>query len=92
MESHTQRHADHHFSPSVWQRIWKPPYINQILPTNSGAIIAVAYNDGTYISNDRGETWYNPFGERMYPGLKAAFVPDFSFSDAIWSMTEFDGY
>lgn len=70
----------------------RSPYINQILPTNSGAIIAVGYNDGTYISDDRGETWHDPFGEWMYPGPKAPFVPDFSFSDSIWSMTEFDGY
>ena len=35
----------------------RPPYMQQILPTSSSAIIAVAYNDGTYISNDRGETW-----------------------------------
>ena len=68
------------------------PYINQILPTNSGAIIAVGYNDGTYISDDRGETWHNPFGEWMYPGPKASFVPDYDFSDSIWSMIEFDGY
>ena len=70
----------------------RSPYINQILSTNSGAIIAVGYNDGTYISNDRGETWHNPFGEWMYPGPKASFVPDYDFSDSIWSMTEFDGY
>ena len=70
----------------------RPPYMQQILPTNSGAIIAVGYNDGTYISDDRGETWHNPFGEWMYPGPKASFVPDYDFSDSIWSMTEFDGY
>ena len=69
-----------------------PPYIDHILPTSSGAIIAFRYNEGTYISNDRGETWHNPFGEWMYPGPKASFVPDYDFSDSIWSMTEFDGY
>ncbi len=68
------------------------PHIRQILPTRSGRLIAVAYHDGTYTSDDRGETWHNPSGEWMYPGPKAAFVPDFSFSDSIWSMTEFDGY
>ena len=40
----------------------------------------------------RGETWHNPFGEWMYPGLNYSFVPDYDFSDSIWSMTEFDGY
>ena len=70
----------------------RPPYIQQILPTSSSAIIAVAYNDGTYISNDRGETWHDPVEEWMYPGPKAPHVPDYSFSDSIWSMTEFDGY
>ncbi len=70
----------------------RPPYIQQILPTSSGAIIAVAYNHGTYISNDRGETWHAPVDEWMYPGPKAPRVPDYSFSDSIWSMTEFDGY
>ena len=69
-----------------------PPHIEQILPTSSGAIIAVAYGDGTYISNDRGETWHDPFGEWMYPGPKAPHIPDYSFSDSIWSMTKFDGY
>lgn len=68
------------------------PHIRQILPTRSGRLIAVAYHDGTYTSDDRGETWHNPVGEWIYPGPKAAFVPDFSFSDSIWSMTEFDGY
>ena len=70
----------------------RPPYMQQILPTSSSAIIAVAYNDGTYISNDRGETWHDPVEEWMYPGPKAPHVPDYSFSDSIWSMTEFDGY
>ena len=70
----------------------RPPYIQQILSTSSSAIIAVAYNDGTYISNDRGETWHDPVEEWMYPGPKAPHVPDYSFSDSIWSMTEFDGY
>ena len=68
------------------------PHIRQILPTRSGRIIAVGYNSGTYISNDRGETWHNPFGEWMYPGPKGPTVPDWSFSDSIFSMTEFDGY
>lgn len=70
----------------------RPPYMQQILSTSSSAIIAVAYNDGTYISNDRGETWRDPVEEWMYPGPKAHHVPDYSFSDSIWSMTEFDGY
>ena len=70
----------------------RPPYMQQILSTSSSAIIAVAYNDGTYISNDRGETWHDPVEEWMYPGPKAPHVPDYSFSDSIWSMTEFDGY
>ena len=69
-----------------------PPHIRQILPTRSGRIIAVGYHDGTYISNDRGEAWHDPVDEWMYPGPKAAHVPDYSFSDSIWSMTEFDGY
>ena len=68
------------------------PHIRQILPTRSGAVIAVGYHDGTYTSDDRGATWHNPSGEWMYPGPKASSVPDFSFSDSIWSMTEFDGY
>ena len=68
------------------------PHIRQILPTRSGMIIAVGYHSGTYISNDRGETWHNPFGEWMYPGPKGPTVPDWSFSDSIFSMTEFDGY
>ena len=69
-----------------------PPHIEQVLPTSSGAIIAVAYNEGTYISNDRGETWHDPVDVWMYPGPKAPHIPDFSFSDSIWSMIEFDGY
>ena len=68
------------------------PYIEQILVISSGTVVAVGYHSGTHISTDRGETWHNPFGEWMYPGPKGPTVPDWSFSDSIFSMTEFDGY
>ncbi len=42
-------------------------------------IINVMYHKGTYVSNDRGETWHDVSGE-------------WELGDSIQSMTEFDGY
>lgn len=46
---------------------------------NFDGIIAVAYHSGTYVSNDRGETWED-------------FASHWNWGDDIWSMTQFDGY
>lgn len=56
-----------------------PPIIKQLLVASSGTVIAVGYHKGTYISENRGETW-------------RSIYPDWHFGDGIWSMTEFDGY
>lgn len=42
-------------------------------------IISVGYHSGTYVSNDRGETWQD-------------FATHWDWGDSIWSMTQFDGY
>ena len=69
------------------------PHIRQILPTRSGRIIAVGYNSGTYISNNRGETWHNVADEWIRPGRDGprGFPPVY-IAHRIRSMTEFDGY
>ena len=69
------------------------PHIRQILPTRSGRIIAVGYNSGTYISNDRGETWHNVADEWIRPGRDGPRgFPPLYIAHRIRSMTEFDGY
>ena len=45
------------------------PQFHQILAISSGAVIAVAYHDGTFISHDRGETWHHPAEEWVFEGL-----------------------
>ena len=67
------------------------PYINQILVTRSDMVIGVGGFDGTYISRDRGETWRFP-AHWSFPCPKGPEVPDFTFSDSIDSMIEYDGY
>ena len=58
--------------------------IHQILVTYSGAVIAVGYLRGTWISHDRGESW---------TAVTTLWkVPDVPLGEAVWSMTEFDGY
>ena len=69
------------------------PHIRQILPTRSGRIIAVGYNSGTYISNNRGETWHNVADEWIRPGRDGPRgFPPLYIAHRIRSMTEFDGY
>ena len=68
------------------------PYIREILVTRSGAVIAVGYHHGTYISHDRGDTWHSVYDEWIYPQIKEHNLPDWHFGDSIWSMTEFNGY
>ncbi|MDE0041261.1 MAG: hypothetical protein OXT74_04445 [Candidatus Poribacteria bacterium] len=68
------------------------PIIEQILVTSSGTVIAVAYHQGTYISDNQGETWHSIYDKWIYPGNKERNMPDWHFGDSIWSMTEFDGY
>ncbi len=67
------------------------PYINQILVTRSDMVIAAGGFDGTYISRDRGETWHFA-ADWSFPCPKGPEVPDFTFSDSIDSMIEYDGY
>ena len=55
------------------------PHIQQILVTNSGMVIAVAYHQGTWISRDRGDSWHD-------------VTHEWTLGDGIWSMGEFDGY
>ena len=59
-----------------------PPIIEQILVTRSGAVIAVAYHQGTYISNNRGDSWHG-VGDDWQDGR---------IGYNIWKMAEFDGY
>ena len=42
-------------------------------------IITVGYHSGTYVSNDRGETWHH-------------FANHWDWGDSIWSMTQFEEY
>ena len=67
------------------------PSIEQILVTSSGMVLAVGGLDGTYISRDRGETWHFA-AEWLYPCRKSPDIPDFTISDQLVSMTEYDGY
>ena len=61
-----------------------PPVIKQILVASSGTVIAVAYHQGTYISDNRGETWRSVIEQWR--------LGDWHFGDGVWSMIEFDGY
>ena len=63
------------------------PYTREILVTHSGAVIAVGYHHGTYISHDRGDTWQSVEKDWVWHGESAWF-----FGNQIWSMTEFDSY
>lgn len=63
------------------------PYIREILVTRSGAVIAVTYHHGTYISHDRGDTWQSVEKDWVWHGESAWF-----FGNYIWSMTEFNGH
>lgn len=58
------------------------PRVQQILVTNAGTAIAVMYNQGTYTSTDRGETWHSVIDRWALP---------WRIGTAIWSMTEFGG-
>ena len=64
------------------------PYIQQILVTGSGMIIAVAYHGGTWISRDRGDRWH----EVTHEWIVALPNGDFPVGTGIYSMGEFDGY
>ena len=53
----------------------------------------MGYNSGTYISNDRGETWHNVADEWIRPGRDGPRgFPPLYIAHRIRSMTEFDGY
>ena len=65
------------------------PYIEQILVTSSGTVVAVGYHSGTHTSTDRGDTWDDVTLEWKV-GQRVA--PDWIIGDSIWSMIEFDGY
>ena len=65
------------------------PYIEQILVTSSGTVVAVGYHSGTHTSSDRGETWHDITLEWK---VRQREAPDLILGDSIWSMTEFDGY
>ena len=55
--------------------------IFQQMLVNFDEIIAVAYHSGTYVSNDKGETW-----------TAVHDIWDWWGADSIYSMTQFDGY
>ena len=59
-------------------------FMHQILVTYSGAVIALGYLRGTWISHDRGESWTSVTTRWK--------VPDVPLGEAVWSTTEFDGY
>ena len=60
------------------------PYIEQMLVTNSGTVIAVGYHSGTHTSTNRGDTWHDVFDEWV--------VGNYKFGREIRSMTELDSY
>ena len=64
--------------------------LKQILVTDSGAVIAVGYHQGTLISRNRGDSWDDVTMQWKVP--QAPGERDFALGEAIWSMTEFDGY
>ena len=69
------------------------PIFSDILVTSSGTVIAVGYTGGTYISNNRGETWHNVADEWIRPGRDGPRgFPPLYIARRIRSMTEFDGY
>ena len=66
------------------------PTAHQLLVTDSGAVIAVAHDRGTWISRDRGDSWDNVTMQWKVP--QAPGEPDSRLGERISSMTEFDGY
>ena len=69
------------------------PIFTDILVTSSGTVITVGYTGGTYISNNRGETWHNVADEWIRPGRDGPRgFPPLYIARRIRSMTEFDGY
>ena len=66
-----------------------PPVIEQMFVTSSGAVIAVAYHQGTYISNNRGDTWHGIGDDWRIP---VDNWQDWKIGYDIWKMAEFDGY
>ena len=63
--------------------------VEQMLVTRSGTVIAVAYHQGTYISNNRGDTWHSIVDDWRIP---VDDWQDWKIGDGIWKMAEFDGY
>ena len=68
----------------------KYPTAHQLLVTDSGDVIAVAFRRGTWISRDRGESWDEVTMQWKVP--QAPGERDFPLGEAISTMTEFDGY
>ena len=59
--------------------------VEQILVTSTGTLIAVGgHHRGTFVSDDRGETWHSKAHEWLYDA--------WPIGNHIRSMTEFDGY
>ena len=69
------------------------PTFSDILVTSSGTVITVGYTGGTYISNNRGETWHNVADDWIRPGRDdPRGFPPLYIVHRIRSMTEFDDY
>lgn len=66
------------------------PYIQQILVTSSGLVVAVCYHSGSWISRDRGDSWHDVTLEWTAP--QGPGFPDIPLGTGVWSMGEFDNY
>ncbi len=75
-----------HFPGGTPEYLW----MEQILVTDSDAVIAVGYHSGTWISQDRGDSWTDVTAQWTVP--REGGSARFPIRRRIWSMTEFDGY
>ena len=95
VRSVTKGNTWHAINTGLEVRLWKNgkwnarrPYIQQILVTGTGMVIAVAYHDGTWISRDCGDRWH----EVTHEWIVALPNGDFPVGTGIYSMGEFVGY